>query len=333
MKAIYFESTGAATDVLIFGERDIPAVRPGEVLVRLHASGVNPSDVKKRAGFQAPGFEDGFVIPHSDGAGIIDAVGDGVSEQRIGERVWVYQAQFGRHMGTAAEYIVVPTERASHLPSEASYEIGACLGIPVMTAHRCVNLQAGVKGQNVLVTGASGRVGYYAVQWAKLAGANVIGTAGNSERLEIAKDSGADLVLDYKLDSVVEAVMDFTDGAGVDRIIDVEFGNNVNDSAKMLKVGGVIASYSSSQMPEPVIPFYPLMFKNIALRTVLVYNMPETAKKAAMDDISDALENQQLKHRIAKQYSLEDTAKAHQAIEFGAADGCVVVCCEGTYSG
>ena len=325
MKAIYFEKTGDASDVLIFAERNVPEVGPGEVLVRLHASGVNPSDVKKRAGLQAPGFVDGFVIPHSDGAGVIEAVGVGVSKHRIGERVWVYQAQFSRHMGTAAEYIVVPTERASYLPDEASFEVGACLGIPVMTAHRCVHLQAGVKAENVLVTGASGRVGYYAVQWAKLAGANVIGTAGSSERAEIAKDSGADLVLDYRADNVAEAAMDFTDGAGVDRIIDVEFGMNVNDSAQMLKVNGVIASYSSSKMPEPVIPFYPLMFKNIALRTVLVYNMPERAKKTAMNDISNALEHQQLRHRIAQQYSLKDTAKAHEAIERGGLDGCVTV--------
>ena len=325
MKAIYFEETGDASRVLIYAERDKPEVGPGEVLVRLHASAVNPSDVKKRAGFQAPGFVDGFVIPHSDGAGVIEAVGDGVSQQRIGERVWVYQAQFGRHLGTAAEYIVVPTARAGHLPDETSFDVGACLGIPVMTAHRCVHLQAGVKGQNVLVTGASGRVGYYAVQWAKLAGAKVIGTAGSPQRAEIARDSGADLVIDYKADDVVESVMSFTGGTGVDRIIDVEFGMNVSDSAQMLKVNGVIASYSSSKMAEPVIPFYPLMFKNITLRTVLVYNMPEPAKQTAMKDISNALKQQKLKFRIAEQFPLKDTVKAHEAIEQGSIDGCVIV--------
>lgn len=325
MKAIYFEKTGNASDVLIYGERNVPKVSPGEVLVHLHASGVNPSDVKKRAGFQAPGFVDGFVIPHSDGAGVIEAIGAGVSEHRIGERVWVYQAQFGRHMGTAAQYIVMPAERACQLPDETSYEVGACLGIPVMTAHRCVHLQSGENAENVLITGASGRVGYYAVQWAKLAGATVIGTAGSSERAEIAKDSGADLVLDYNADNIVEAVMDFTNGTGVDRIIDVEFGMNVHDSVQMLKVNGVIASYSSSKMPEPVLPFYALMFKNISLRTVLVYNMPEQAKQTAMQDITNALEHQKLKHRIAENFSLADTAKAHEAIERGALDGCVTV--------
>ena len=325
MKAIYFEQTGDASDVLIFAERDTPVAGQGEVLVRLHASGVNPSDVKKRAGFQAPGFVDGFVIPHSDGAGVIEAVGDGVSAQRIGERVWVFQAQFARHMGTAAQYIVVPTERAAPLPNEASYEMGACLGIPVMTAHRCVHLQGGVKGQTVLVTGASGRVGYYAAQWAKLAGASVIGTAGNAQRAEIARDSGADLVVDYNAENVVESVMNFTHGAGVDRIIDVEFGMNIGDSAQMLNVNGVIATYSSSKMTEPVIPFYPLMFKNISLRTVLVYNMPERAKDSAIDDIVKALEQQKLKFRIAQKFSLEQTAQAHEAIEQGSLDGCAVV--------
>jgi NADPH2:quinone reductase len=222
----------------------------------------------------------------------------------------------------------VPGDRAGHLPDNAGFDVGACLGIPVMTAHRCVHLQAGVKGGAVLVTGASGRVGYYAVQWAKLAGATVIGTAGSPERVEIARDSGADLVLDYNAVNVVEAVMDFTDGEGLDRIIDVEFGINVGDSAQMLKVNGVVASYSSSKMPEPVIPFYPLMFKNISLRTVLVYNMPETAKISAISDISEALENSKLNHRIAHRFTLEDTAKAHEAIEKGTLDGCVVVGCQ-----
>ena len=325
MKAIYFEQTGDAADVLIYGDRTAPEPGPGEVLVRLKTSAVNPSDVKKRAGAQVPGFVDGYVIPHSDGAGVVEAVGEEVATDRIGERVWVYQAQFQRHLGTAAQYVVLPSERAAYLPEQASFEIGACAGIPMMTAHRCVHLQGGVQGQTVLVTGASGRVGYYAAQLAKLAGARVIGTAGSTQRLNAIKDIDADLLIDYKQDDVVKAVMDFTDGAGVDRIVDVEFGMNVNESAEMLKVNGVIASYSSSRMTEPVIPFYPLMFKNIALRTVLVYNMPEAAKQQAIADINNTLENQQLKHRIAQAYSLEETAKAHEAIEQGGLDGCIVI--------
>ncbi len=325
MKAIYFEQTGAAADVLIYRDRTVPELAPGEVLVRLKTSAVNPSDVKKRAGAQAPGFVDGYVIPHSDGAGVIEAVCEGVATDRVGERVWVYQAQFQRHLGTAAEYVVLPSDRAAYLPEQASFEIGACAGIPMMTAHRCVHLQGGVQGQTVLVTGASGRVGYYAAQLAKLAGATVIGTAGSTDRLETIKDLGMDLLINYKDDDVVKAVLDFTDGAGVDRIIDVEFGMNVNDSAEMLKVNGVIASYSSSKMMEPVIPFYPLMFKNIAIRSVLVYNMPELAKQQAIAGINSALENRQLKHRIAQTYPLQETAKAHEAIEQGGLDGCVVI--------
>lgn len=325
MKAIYFEQTGDAGKVLVYGERETPRPGSGEVAVRLHASAVNPSDVKKRAGAQDPGFEHGYVIPHSDGAGIIEAVGDGVPTQRIGERVWVYQAQFQRHLGTAAELICVPDERAAGLPANASFEIGACIGIPVMTAHRCVHLAGGVRGQTVLVTGVSGRVGYYAAQWAKLAGARVVGTAGSKSRCQAGAETGANLVLNYHDGNLVEAVMDFTGGAGVDRIIDVEMGVNINDSAAMLKVGGIIASYSSSKASEPVIPFYPLMFKNISLHLVLVYNMPEAAKQQAVRDIQDALENGQLKHRIAQTFELADTAAAHQLIESGSADGCVVV--------
>ena len=325
MKAVFFEKTGDAADVLVYGERDKPELRQGQVLVRLYTTAVNPSDVKKRAGAQPPGFVDGFVIPHSDGAGVIEAVGPGVSEKRLAQRVWVYQAQFQNHLGTAAEYVAVDAERAAALPDQASFEVGACIGIPVMTAHRCVYLAGGVTNQTVLVTGASGRVGYYAVQWAKLAGARVIATAGSSQRCEQLAETGADLVLNYRTDNLVEKVMEFTGAAGVERIIDVEFGMNVNDSVQMLKINGTIATYSSSQMPEPVIPFYPLMFKNISLHTVLVYNMPEEAKNQAIEDTFAALEAGKLSHRIARTYQLKETARAHQDIEKGGLDGCVVI--------
>ena len=163
MKAVWFEESGDAKDVLIYGERERPEPEQGEVQVRLYASAVNPSDVKKRAGAQPPGFVDGFVIPHSDGAGIIEAVGEDVSKQRIGERVWVYQAQFGRHCGTAAEYVCLPEEHAAALPVQAGFDIGACAGIPMMTAHRCVFNVDNPESKTILVTGASGRVGYYAL--------------------------------------------------------------------------------------------------------------------------------------------------------------------------
>ena len=325
MKAIWFEQTGAAGDVLIYGERAQPTAGDGEVLVRLYASAVNPSDVKKRAGLQPPGLENGFIIPHSDGAGVIDAVGGGVSSSRVGQRVWVYQAQYQRHLGTAAQYVALPAARAAPLPAQVSFTIGACVGIPLMTAHRCVFADGDVAGQTILVSGASGRVGFYAAQWAKIKGARVIGTAGNAQRCRIAEQAGCDLVLNYRADDLIESIKNFTDGDGVERIIEVEFGANVVANSQILKTNGVIVSYASSHEPQPAIPFYPMMFNNTLIRLVLVYNMPEFAKREAIADIADCLAHDQLIHRVNAVHSLEQTAAAHRAIERGDGDGCVVI--------
>lgn len=324
MKSIWFEQTGTAKDVLILGDRDKPAPQSGEVLVRLHSSSPNPSDVKKRAGAQPPGFEDGYVIPHSDGAGIIEAVGEGVND-RVGERVWVYQAQFGRNNGTCAEYVCVPSVLAPALPENTGFDVGACIGIPVMTAHRCVFNVGDPKGKTILVTGGSGRVGYYAVQWAKLAGAKVITTAGSDSRCAIAAQTGADHVINYRSGNLVEEIEKICGESGVDHIVDVEFGVNAEISAKVLKNCGTISTYSSSLAPQPEIPFYAFMFKNISINTVLVYNMPNEAKTKAIEDIYNALSESKLKHRVAQRFSLEKTAKAHEAIEQGGLDGCVVI--------
>ena len=325
MKAVWFEETGSAEDVLKVGARCLKEPGEGEVLVKLYASAVNPSDVKKRAGAQPPGFEEGYVIPHSDGAGVIESVGSGVSSERVGQRVWVYQAQFGRNCGTAAQYVCLPSPMAAPLPENTDFEVGACMGIPAMTAHRCVFNMGDPAGKTLLVTGASGRVGYYAAQWATLAGARVIGTAGSDERCIVAAQTGADEILNYRSEILTQRIEDITKGEGVDHIVDVEFGVNAQTSAAVLKNGGTISTYSSSLAPEPVIPFYPMMFKNITLNMVLVYNMPDDAKRQARDDIYDALENSRLKHRIAETWALEQTAKAHGSIEAGGCDGCVVV--------
>jgi NADPH2:quinone reductase len=325
MQSVWYETQGAAKDVLQFGEREVPAVGDGDVLVRLFSSAVNPSDTKRRSGAQVAAFPEGFIIPHSDGAGIIEAVGSGVSENRIGERVWVYQAQFGRHMGTAAQYISVPSITAPSLPDNTGYDIGACLGIPVMTAHRAVSIHGDVAGQTLLVTGASGRVGFYAAQWARQFGAIVIATAGSESRCEVARRTAADLVLNYNNEDLVEAIDEQTKGMGVDGVIDVEFGVNVATSAAVLKNGGAISTYSSSLMPEPTIPFYPMMFKNISISMILVYNMPEAAKQQAILDINRALAKDQLQHRIAESWALKETAQAHESIEKGGTDGCVII--------
>ena len=325
MRAAWFESFGAAADVLQVGEMESPVAAPGEVLVRMHTSGVNPSDVKKRAGSFPNLLDDGLVIPNSDGAGIMEAVGDGVDASRVGENVWLYQAQFARRFGTAAEYVAIDAARAAHLPDNTNFEVGACLGIPVMTAHRAVFADGDVAGQTILVTGGAGRVGYYAVQWASRAGATVVATASNDADKAACEAVGAQHVINHRDDDVVGAVMEATGGNLVDRVVDVEFGANLPITVEVLKVGGVIATYSSTQDPEPKLPFFQMMYKDLTIRTIIVYAMPETAKQQAIADIDKALVANSLQHRIAETMPLAEIAKANEVIEQGSIRGAVVL--------
>jgi NADPH2:quinone reductase len=325
MRAAWFEAFGKASDVLRVGELDKPAAGPGEVLVRLHTSGVNPSDVKKRAGSFPDLLDEGPVIPNSDGAGIIEAVGAGISDKRIGERVWVYQAQFARRFGTAAEYVAIDSSRAPRLSDSAGFDVGACLGIPVMTAHRCVFADGDIDGRTILVTGGAGRVGHYAIQWASQAGARVIATASNENDREACISAGADCVVNHRDKTFAGSVLDATRGELVDRIIDVEFGANLATSLEVIRVGGAIVTYSSTVDPRPELPFFQMMYKDLVVRFVIVYAMPETAKQFAIADIARALDKNQLQHRIAEKLSLEEIARSNEIIEQGNIRGCVIL--------
>lgn len=325
MRAAWFDSFGSAKDVLQVGDQQTPVAGAGEVLVRLATSGVNPSDVKKRAGSFPNLLDGGFVIPNSDGAGIIEAVGDGVDAGRVGERVWIYQAQYGRRFGTAAEYVAIDTRRAPKLPDAASFEVGACLGIPAMTAHRCVFADGDVAGQTILVTGGAGRVGHYAVQWASQADATVIATASNDEDRESCLSAGAHHVVNHRSDDVVAEIMAVTDGAPVDRIVDVEFGGNLPTSVEVLRIGGTIATYASTNVPEPTLPFFQMMYKDITVRCVIVYAMPESAKDHAIADIDAALSANALQHRIAHTLPLDRIVESNELVEQGSIRGAVVL--------
>ena len=325
MQAAWFDQFGPASEALTVGEQPQPEAEAGQVLVRLHTSGVNPSDVKKRAGSFPDLLDNGFVIPHSDGAGVIEAAGSGVPGHRVGERVWVYQAQYGRRFGTAAEYVAIDSARAVRLPDDTSFEIGACLGIPAMTAHRCVFADGPVDGQTVLVTGGVGRVGYYAVQWAKQAGATVITTASEPEDERACVDAGADSVVNHRAPDWSAAVLEVTGGEPVDRVIDCEFGANLPEVLKLIRMSGTIASYASMQVPEPQLPFFQMMYKDLTLRLVIVYSMPEEAKQLAVSDITSKLESGDLRHRVAHTLPLTDIVKAHELIETGGFRGCVIV--------
>lgn len=325
MKAAWFESFGKAAEVLVVGEQPDPVPGPGEVLVRLATSGVNPSDVKKRAGSFPALLDDGLVIPHSDGAGVVEAVGADVPAERVGERVWIYQAQYARRFGTAAERVAIDARRAPRLPDAADFGIGACLGIPAMTAHRCVYADGPVNGQSVLVTGGAGRVGWYAIQWAKRAGATVIATASSDEDAAACRSVGADAIVNHRDKGWSKAVLDATGGKPVDRVIDVEFGANLPEVLDVVRTGATISTYSSTQVAEPRLPFFRMMYQDLTIHFVIVYAMPEDAKQHAIADIGTALEAGALSHRIAARLPLADVAEAHALIESGRVRGCVIV--------
>lgn len=325
MRAAWFEEFGPAADVLVIGEQPGPEPQQGQVLVRLMTSGVNPSDVKKRAGAFPDLLDDGLVIPHSDGAGVIEAVGAGAENREVGERVWIYQAQYGRRFGTAAEFVAIDSSRAPRLAENTSFEIGACLGIPAMTAHRCVFADGPVDGQSVLVTGGAGRVGHYAIQWASQTGASVIATASCPKDVRACMEAGAKAVANHRQPGWGNEVLKLNEQQKVDRVIDVEFGANLPEVLNLIRTGGTIATYSSTQVPEPKLPFVKMMFMDLTMRLVIVYAMPEHAKQQAISDIEKKLQNEQLQHRLAHVLPLSEVAQAHEIIEQGDCRGCVVI--------
>ncbi len=317
MHAVWYERNGEAAEVLQYGELEMPSPGPGEVLVRLVTAGINPIDVKRRRGARGQVIQEPLVVPGFDGAGVIEAVGDGVEPGRVGERVWVFEAQWQRARGTAAEFVTVPAERAVRLPDRTSFVEGACLGIPALTAHRAVFADGPVTDQTVLVTGGAGAVGSYAIQFAKLGGARVLTTVSSDQKSEIAADAGADYVFNYRAENVVQRIAGLPEGGGVDRIVEVEFGGNLPQSLEILKPNGVIASYASDAAPEPKVPFYGLAYKSACVRFVLVFMMPEAAKQQAIGDLTRWLEAGELRHYIAKRLPLAETAAAHEAMERG----------------
>lgn len=323
MRAAWYERNGPAADVLKVGDLPVPEPGPGEVRVRVIASGLNPTDVKARAGSRPMGFP--RIVPHQDGAGVIEEVGAGVPASRVGERVWMFIAQWQRPWGTAAEYTVVPAALAVRLPANTAFAEGACLGIPAVTAHRCLFADGPLDGATVLVTGGAGAVGHYAVQLAKWAGARVIATVSSREKAILAGEAGADHLVNYRAGDAAAEILELTGGVGVDRIVDVDFGANLAVSAKVLRVNGTIATYASMGDPEPKLPFYALMAKNAAIRPVLIYTMPTRAKDEAARHIVRLVEAGRLLHQIGARFPLERIAEAHQAQESGKITGNIVV--------
>ncbi|MFC2254825.1 NADPH:quinone reductase [Labrys portucalensis] len=318
MRAVFYERQGAAEDVLVFGDLPKPLPAAGEVLVRVHVSGINPSDIKNRTGFVSK-MAFARIIPHQDGAGVVEAVGAGVPPGRIGERVWIFEAQTGRAGGTAAEFVAVPSENAVRLPDATSYEVGASLGVPALTAHRCLFADGDLRGRRVLVQGGAGVVGSAAIQLAKWAGAWVAATVRHPEQKQFAHQAGADLVLDLNDTDVAAKIKAETKDAGLDRIVEVDLSSNIEFDLRCLADGGVIAAYSAHDASERVpVPIVPAMIVNSAVRFVYVYTMPGSAKKAAISDISDCLRTGSYHPRIAMILPLSRTVDGHVAVEKGA---------------
>ncbi|MBC7454686.1 MAG: NADPH:quinone reductase [Massilia sp.] len=323
MRTAWYSNNGEARAVLEVGEMATPVPAPGEVRVKLAVSGVNPSDVKSRRG-RPLAWE--RVVPHSDGAGTIDAVGDGVAPSRIGERVWVWNGQWQRPMGTAAQYIVLPQAQAVALPDGTDFGAGACLGIPALTAYHAVQLLGDIAGKTVLVIGASSAVGHYAAQIAAGRGARVIGTVGSEEKALHARNAGVTHTIDYKQESVAERIHALTGGQGVDGIVDMDFASTAQlIAAGALAAHGTLVSYGSNDMGDVAVPFRTLLFSSISLRFFIVYDLTEADRAIALEGLGTLLAQGRLAHTIGARFALDDIAAAHEAVEGGKVIGNVVI--------
>jgi NADPH2:quinone reductase len=304
-----------------------PVAGAGEVRIRLEASGVNPADVGRRGGSYRA-MEYPRVIPNSDGAGIIDQVGDGVKRLEVGDRVWLFNGQRnGRAFGTAAEYIALAEHLVTPLPDDLSFAEGATLGIPGMTAWCCLYGDGPITGQTVLVTGGAGAVGHYAVQFAKWGGARVIATVSSEAKAEQARLAGADLVVNYRTEDVVAKAMAFSGGRGVDRVVDVDFGGNIATTLKAMAMNSTIAVYATNGNRTPTVPMRELMEKCITVRALVLFALPPPLLAAAQADITKWLAAGKRIHNIAAQFPLGETTQAHLAVEKGDKLGTVIVDC------
>jgi NADPH2:quinone reductase len=322
MLAAVYDRQGPARDVLRIETVPDLVAGPGQVRVRVAVSGVNPSDVKGRSGFTG-GMPYPRITPHQDGAGVIDQVGAGVPDSRLGERVWIYEAQRGQAGGTAAEFAVVPAHKAVTLPQGVSFEVGACLGVPAMTAHRC--LFADGRPRHVLVQGGAGAVGTAAILLAKWAGAQVIATVSRAEQADVARAAGADVVLNRRTDDVPAGVREAVPG-GVDRIVDVALCENIGTNLDCLALNGVMTAYAAAGADDALaLPFLRAMRQGVVIRLVFVYEMSALAHQDAVADIAAALQARAYRPVIGRRFGLDDVVAAHEAQESGTVVGKVVV--------
>ncbi|HHD7495640.1 TPA: NADPH:quinone reductase [Klebsiella oxytoca] len=318
MKAAYYDRQGAAAEVLRIGELPDPEPGFGEVRVRVAVSGLNPTDIKTRTGFAGAPMPFPRIVPHQDGAGTIDKVGPGVPPERLGERVWLYKAQTGQAYGTAAEYVTVPALQAVPLGVGVPFEVGASLGIAGITAHRCLFADGDLRGKRVLVQGGGGAVGGATILLAKWAGAWVAATVGREAQAEVAREAGADLIINRQSEDVAARIGDATGGAGVERIVDVDLAVNVRTDVACLAPSGVVTAYATEDPQATLsLPFLKTMFGGYTFRFVFFYSIPDDALRAAVREVSACADAGAYRPRIGLTVPLHDITQAHQAQESG----------------
>jgi len=317
MRAAVYTARGPAAEVLRVIDKPEPQPSAGEKRVKIAFSGVNPSDVKSRSGVaaRASGFPE--VTPHSDGAGVIDGVGEGVNQSRIGQRVWTYNGQWERPYGTAAEFITLPAAQCVSLPESVSFEVGASIGIPLMTAMHAVQACGSLLGKTVLVPGAAGSVGFYVTQLASTAGARVIAIVSNDDKAALSRQIGASDVINYKTESLVERVQALTHHQGADAIIDLDAASHSPLYGQLLRFQGKAVVYGSNQ-PQITMPFGPMILGFVSVYCFIVYKLPPAEMRQVIDSVQAILADPSLKHPPTSVYPLDDIVAAHQQVERGA---------------
>jgi len=327
MRASWYEKPGPAIDVLQIGKMETPEACNNEVRIKIFASGVNPADVKLRSGQSSYGYHFERVIPNSDGAGIIDQVGSGVSKNLIGRRVWLFNGQrLGRAFGTAAEYICINVNFVTELPEHVSFDEGATLGIPGLTAYHSVFADGSVHGKTILITGGAGAVGFYATSLASWGGANVLCTVSGDQKAERALLAGAENVINYKKEDVAERVDAYTKGKGVDRLITVDFGGDLPWMTSIMRQNSCVSAYASDSEKMPTLDFFSFMRKNIQIRPFILNSLPPKELNNARFGINRWLIDKPNSLRpVAKKFALENIIEAHELVESSIKFGTVIV--------
>lgn len=326
MRAAWYERLGPARDVLTIGRLPVPMPRSDEILIKVGASGVNPHNVKERSGWLGNAAPTSRIVPHGDGAGTVMLTGTEVTTFKRGDRVFVFGAGRSRgNGGTAAEFVAIPAANATILPDDMSFAEGASLGAPAFTAYYAVLADGPVTGQTVLVQGGAGACGMPAIELARWNGATVIATVSSGEKAAIARAAGADHIINYRSENVVDRVMAITAGRGVDRIVEVDFGENIDVDAAVIRSNGTVASYSSTRVTKPVFPYYRFALKGVRIHLVQVATVPADIRAAGMKTIGALLNRGLLRPRVARRFALDRIADAHELMERGGAIGNIVI--------